>query len=297
MPRRRKTAFDESAIQNNTTFGLYLSRLVELSTSMFEWSNLPESVDARFLEMTLFNDGQCVYFRDEVMGDLCLQVITGGKLSVYRVPLDRRAYAVNGYQKNLSDKDSVIIYNNYLRTNSVEMCKLYAKRLYNLDRIIDVNANAQKTPVLIQSNEQQRLTMMNLYQQWDGNQPFIFGDKNLDINALKVMKTDAPYVADKIYQLKTEIWNEALTYLGISNVNIQKKERLITDEVSRNQGGTVASRYSRLQARREAVDQINKMFGTNIEVNYREDFQNSAVNDDELGLDTLGKKGGVNKDE
>ena len=80
-------------------------------------------------------------------------------------------------------------------------------------------------------------------------------------------------MADKIYQLKTQIWNEALTYLGISNLNIQKKERLISDEVTRNQGGTIASRYSRLESRREAVKKINDMFGTNIEVNYREDYQ------------------------
>jgi hypothetical protein len=148
---------------------------------------------------------------------------------------------------------------------------MFARRLSNLDRIIDVNANAQKTPVLIRASEKQRLTMMNLYKEYDGNAPFIFGDKNLDLNDLSVLKTDAPYVADKIYTLKTQIWNEALTYLGISNVNITKKERLITDEVQRNQGGTIASRYSGLDARKQAADKINKMFGSNIEVEYRED--------------------------
>lgn len=73
-----------------------------------------------------------------------------------------------------------------------------------------------------------------------------------------------------------------MTYLGISNINIQKKERLITDEVTRNQGGTIASRYSRLQARREAVDKINAMFGTNIRVDYREDFQEISDNDGKI---------------
>ncbi len=116
---------------------------------------------------------------------------------------------------------------------------------------------------------------------WDGNEPFIFGDKNLNPNSLKVLKTDAPYVADKLYQLKTEIWNEALTYLGISNVNYQKKERMITDEVMRAQGGVIASRYSRLESRRKACHEINKMFGLNIEVNYREDYREI---DDEIVL-------------
>lgn len=170
---------------------------------------------------------------------------------------------------------------------------MFARRLYNLDRIIDVNANAQKTPVLVQGTEKQRLTLLNLYKEFEGNAPFIFGDKNLDLNALKVLKTDAPYVCDKLYTLKTQIWNEALTYLGISNINIQKKERLITDEVTRNQGGTIASRYSRLESRRQAVEKINAMFGTNIEVNYREDFQqvgNDTIQED-AGADTIGGAG------
>lgn len=279
MSRRRKTNFDESAIMNNRTYGEYLERLTELSISMFEWKNLPDSIDERFLELTLFGDGQAVFFKDEELGFLCLQVAMNGGFNVYRVPIRRRAYAVNGYQRNLDDKNSVIIYNNYLRTNSVNMVKVYSKRLYNLDRIIDVNANAQKTPVLLQGSEMQRLTLLNLYKEYDGNAPVIFGDKNLDINGLKCITTEAPYVADKIYTLKTQIWNEALTYLGISNLNIQKKERLVSDEVIRNQGGTIASRYSRLQARRNACDEINKMFGLDIEVDYRDDFREA---DDEV---------------
>ena len=153
------------------------------------------------------------------------------------------------------------------------MCVMYAKRLYNLDRIIDVNANAQKTPVLLKADEMQRLTVLNAYKEWDGNQPVIYGDKALDPNCLSVLRTDAPYVADKIYQLKTQYWNEALTHLGISNLNIQKKERLVSDEVVRSQGGTIASRYSRLQARRDACEKINQIFGLNVEVDYRDDFR------------------------
>lgn len=271
---RKRTLFDESAMTNNLTYIQYLNRLTELATAMFEWKNLPPTVDARYLELHLFQNGSVVYFNDDILGDLCLDVIYNGKLDVYGNPVLRRAYSgYNNYQKLLKESNSVIIWNNYLRTSSFLDVKMFATRLYNLDRIIDVNANAQKTPVLVQGTEKQRLTLLNLYKEFNGNAPFIFGDKNLDLNALKVLSTNAPYVCDKIYQLKTQIWNEALTYLGISNINIQKKERLITDEVTRNQGGTIASRYSRLESRREAVKKINAMFGTNIEVNYREDFQ------------------------
>lgn len=283
------TNFDESLAKNSRTYALYLERFAELSMSMFEWKNLPDSIDPRYLEKVLFTNGSAVFFMDEdldtdMTGErqgsyLALPVAMNGRWDVYNIPMYRRAYATNSYQKELSYKDSVIIYNNMIRTNSVLMCRQYAERLWNLDRIIDVNANAQKTPVLITASEPQRLTMLNLYQKWDGNEPVIFGDDNLDIQNIKSIQTGAPYVADKIYQLKTEIWNEALTYLGINNINYQKKERMISDEVIRNQGGTIASRYSRLESRREACDKINEMFGLNIDVDYREDYREM---DDEI---------------
>lgn len=265
--------FWESARMNNGTYRQYYNRLVELAISMFEWKNLPDTVDPRFLELTLFADGQAVFFKDEELGYLALQNAMNGDFDVYRIPINRRAFAVNGYQRKLTNKDSVIVYNNYLHTNSQLDADMFARRLYNLDRAIDVNANAQKTPVLIKCSQEERLTLLNAYKQWDGNEPMIMGDKGLNTNAMTVLKTDAPYVCDKLYQLKTQIWNEALTYMGISNINVQKKERLITDEVTRNQGGTIASRYSRLNARRDACKKINDMFGLEIWCDYREDYQ------------------------
>ena len=284
MPRKPKdTMFCESGLLNNRTYLQYYNRLTELAISMFEWKNLPETVDPRYLEMCLFSDGMCVFFNDEVLGFLALQVAIGGQLNVYRIPIERRAYASNGYQMNLTEENSVIIFNNYLHTNSMLDVEMFSKRLYNLDRAIDVNANAQKTPILIQCDESQRMTMKNLYKQYEGNEPFIFGSKALDVNGLKVLQTGAPYVADKLYELKVQYWNEALTYLGISNINTTKKERMITDEVTRNQGGVVASRYSRLESRRQACRQINDMFGLDIWCDYREDFQDvqEVINENE----------------
>ena len=289
--KREKTLFGESATVNNLTYMQYLNRLTELSVSMFEWKNLPPTVDARYLELHLFETGSMVYFDDDVIGNLCLDCLPSGRLDVYGNPVLRRAYSgYNNYQKLLKESNSVIIWNNYLHTNSILEVKMFARRLYNLDRIIDVNANAQKTPVLIQGTEQQRLTLKNLYKEFDGNSPFIFGDKNLDLNSLKCLQTGAPYVCDKLYNLKQMYWNEALTYLGINNTGAQKRERMITIESSQAQGGTISSRYSRLQSRKEAVEKINAMFGTNIEVNYREDFMNIYEGQ---GLNTTEGESGV----
>ena len=287
MGRRRKDReFWESADLNNAAYIQYYDRLTELSISMFEWRNLPDTVDPRFLELTLFANGMAVFFKDED-DYLALQCAISGPLDVYRIPVKRRAYAVNGFNRELDNKNSVIIYNNMLHKNSMLDVRMFARELYNLDRAISVNANAQKTPILIRCTENERLSLENLYMQFDGNKPIIYGDKQLNPNSLTVLKTDAPYVADKLYTLKTQKWNEALTYLGISNVNITKRERLITDEVTRNQGGTIASRYSRLESRRQACKQINLMFGLDIQCDYREDYQEivDAEDSDSINVD------------
>lgn len=271
---KKDRQFWESAKMNNDSYMQYFNMLAELSMSMFEWSNLPKSIDSRFLELALFTDGMSVFFYDEDMEDyLALRTMIGGTLNVYQIPEQRTAYASNGYNKMLDSSNSVLIFNNFMHNNSLLNVEIYAKRLYNLDRAIEVNANAQKTPVLIQCDETQRLVMSNLYKKYEGNEPYIFGDKSLNTEGIKVLRTDAPYVADKLYALKSQIWNEALTYLGISNVNFQKKERLLSDEVTRGLGGTVASRYSRLETRRKACKEINNMFGLNISCNFRKDFE------------------------
>ena len=159
--------FWESAKMNNATFQTYFDRLTELSVSMFRWNNLPPTVDPRFLELALFGDGKAVFFYDDVLGFLALRCMTGGVWNVYNIPTDRTAYASNGYQMRLNPENSVIIYNNMIRTNSTLMVELYSRRLWDLDRTIDINAKAQKTPVFIQCSEQQRLTMKNLYMKYE----------------------------------------------------------------------------------------------------------------------------------
>lgn len=280
---KRDREFWETTAMNNATFVHYYNRLTELSMVMFEWVGLPNTIDPRFLEMVLFRDGKAVFFKDDDLGYLALRATCAGGQNLYEIPKQRQVYASNGYTNNVGEGDSVIIWNNYLHTNSMLDVEMFARRLYNCDRTIDVNLNAQKTPILIQCSEQQKFTMLNAYKQYQGNEPFIFGDKNMDMTGVKVFTTGAPFIADKVRQEKTAIWNEALTFFGISNVSYQKKERLVSDEVIRSMGGTIASRYSRLEMRRQACDAINKMFPElKVDCRYREDFREV---DDEVMLD------------
>lgn len=268
--RTNKANQDESFVMNNETFIDFFSRLKEIAISMFEWINLPPEIDERFLELTLCETGMALFFEDEIAEKyVALTTMIGGPLDIYRIPMYRRAYATNGYQWEGNPDNSVLIFNNYQHTPTFLSLKLYALRLYEIQRTIDVNVKAQKTPVLIRSSEAQRLTMKNAYMQYDGNQPFIFADRNFDMSGFEVLRTDAPYVSDKLYVLMKQIWNDAMGYLGVSNASSEKRERLVTDESAMQFGATEAQRFSRLNARKQAADQINRMFGLNIDVRYR----------------------------
>lgn len=277
--RHKDLQFVESSQKNRVTYQYYLELLKEIAVSRFIWDGLPDTVDPRFLEMSLLTDGQAIFFNDEDIGYLALKTMTSGQFDLYGVPIDRTAYASNGYQKSLKKENSVIIYNNMLRTPTMMQIEMFAGRLTELDRVIDVNIRAQKTPIVLICDEKQRLTLKNLYKEYDGNAPFIFGDKNLDLKQVTSINTGAPYVADKIYQQKTNIWNEFLTYIGVPNLRETKKERLIQDEVARSLGGTIAARNSALNARQQAADEINRMFNIDISVkfNYNVNGDNQAA--------------------
>ena len=281
MAKKGVKRFKESWIMNDATFNKWLRQLTSISLSVFEWKNIPKTIDARFLEATLFYEGYCLFFRDEdldlVEGErgsyLVQQCTISGQIDYYRIPKLRYAYSANGYQAKRDDTNSVLIYNNNIHNNTLPDIELYAYRLYEIDRAIDVNIRGQKTPIMILCDDKQRLVMQNLYKQYDGNEPFIFGNKSLDLTGVQVLNTGSPYLVDKLQAQKMAVLNEFYDFMGISNVQAEKKERLVTDEVTRSMGGAVMQRYGRLTERQRAAGLINNMFGLNVSVDYRENIE------------------------
>lgn len=253
---------------NILTANDYYDRLKMIATSLFEWEGLPESCNARFLEMTLYTTGRALFIFDDTMGYLNMRCTPSGQLNNYDEPVSYNAHSTI-YSKDFKRDECVLIRNNYLERPTDNTVVLFASRLTEAERTIDTNIRAQKTPVLISCDEKDRLTMKNLYSQYEGNEPFILGGKSLNPDSIKVLKTDAPFVADKIQSYKHEIWNESLTFFGINNANSDKRERLITDEVNANNEVISINAQSMLLTRLEACEQINKMYGLNVSVKMR----------------------------
>lgn len=292
----------ENVTMNQNTYYMYLWRLMDLAISTFEWKNLPNGVDPRMLEFWLMRNGFCVFFYDEDLksstladgnapeGYAVLQALINGPWDMYNYPTQRTAYAVNGLNVTLDEENSVLIFNDYLRVPIYPTLQLYAQRLAEIDRTIDVNVMNQKTPKIIRCNDKQRLTFRNIMMQAQGNVYWILGDKNIDLKDIDVLDVTAPYVGNELQVLKHQYWNEALTFLGVENVTTEKKERLVSNEVMSNMGDVEAQRFTRLNARKYACKQINDLFGLEVDCEFRSGIYIKADGYGSQNIATTGMK-------
>lgn len=272
---KKMTETDIAMNINNLTYIDYLNRLKLIATSLFTWKGLDEIAGfgaSRFLELVLYENGRACFVKDKEKGYLALRVNPSDKLNVYMLPEKVLAWSL-GYNKDYLFDDVIYIMNNNLEIPTSQSLQLFAYRLYETERTIDTNLIAQKTPVLIEGDTKTILTLKNVYMQYSGNIPFIFGNKQFDIsNKLNVLKTDAPYLIDKLEDHKHEIWNEALTYLGIDNANTDKKERLITSEVESNDDLINYYLNCFYKTRKDACDRINEKYNLNIELSLNKEI-------------------------
>lgn len=282
-------------IINDRTMIDYIDRLKMLSVSLFTWKGLDDIAGtgaSRFLELSLYENGKGVFVKDDELGYMALKVSPSDKLNVYMLPVKVMCWSI-GYNKQYAFDDVVYIMNNELQKPTREFMELFAYRLYETERTIDINLQAQKTPILIEGDTKTILTLKNVYMQYSGNTPFIFGNKQFDIsNKLNVLKTDAPYIIDKLDVHKHQIFNDALTVLGIDNANTDKKERLITNEVESNEELIKYYLNCYYKTRKKACDDINKKFGLNISIELNKDIidllnvtENDIINYDDRGDD------------
>lgn len=287
-PIKHTNEFQDAILINDRTYVDYLERFKKIAMSIFEWVNLPDSMDARYLERSLYYMGQASLLKDEAYGFINTKCTCSGDWNIYGLPTTINCYSYSFNQERRvysgltpdSDEfsEAILVMNNWERIPTSSTMELFALRLYEAQRTCDINIKAQRTPLLMLIDENQRLTMKNIYQQYDGNTPVIFGDKNqLDPNSIKAISTTAPYLADKLTDYKNAIFNEALTFLGVNSV-FEKRERLVTDETQSNNELINLNLMSYLAPRKKACEQFNEKYGLTgdkaIDVKVRSDLDN-----------------------
>lgn len=279
-----KSEFRDAVLLNDASYFDYLDRMRKIALSMFEWENLPDSMNARYLELTLFYKGQAGLLYDENFGFINTQATDGGYINIYGLPTRIQCYSYRyNEMRDLyvpsanrpKEEEAILVLNNYDRTPTATSLQLFAYRLAEAQRTADVNIKAQRTPILLTTDQRQEFSMKKLYEQYDGNTPVIYADKNSGLNpdAIRAIKTDAPFIANAILEYKQSIWNEFLSFLGINNL-AEKRERLISNEVDSNNELINMNLQSYLIPRKKACEEFNQKYGMNINVKVRSDLYN-----------------------
>lgn len=255
------------------TYNDYLRRLTMLARAVFKWEGLPNGINEKHIEKYLFNEGKCMFFKDFEKGWMVAKCGEVGCLNYYDEPTRLTPVATNytpeeprSYENG---EECVLIYNNDLATPTLPTIRLYAARLTEIQRTADINIIAQKTPVIVTGTEKQRLSLKAVIRAWMGNEPIIHGDKNLEGMDMRVLNTAAPVVFDKLTIEKNKMWNECMTFLGINNANLDKRERLVDDEVQANNEQIALSALCMLKARETAAEAISAMIGAPVKVTMR----------------------------
>lgn len=277
----------------SVTYSTWFNRLYNIAISRFEWLNLPDTCNEKFIEQVLFFNGFMVGYKDTALNSFLIMPCTNNSvLDIFGYPAKVNAYGYNGYMaQNLTPytitlgqeptrADAALLYANYSRCPDLPAVLYFARKLTKIDRTIDVNINVQKTPYIISCGENQRLTVTNMFKQVDNFEPAIITTKFYGLNGEKpinVMDLKPPFVADKMQTLKRQVYQEALTYLGIEANTSEKAERQVTEELTANMGETESMRQSPLASRKQFCKEFNKIYGTNIDVKFRSDLQLSQI--------------------
>ena len=257
-----------SQLSNFLTYQMYLRQLLTLAENVFEFEGLPEFIDVSYLNKQLLRKGSIAFFKDEVMGLLALPYNNIGTLDVYGRPKTIQVIARNGYTRTLKQGEFVIMYDNNGRYPLLLDIYQHAERIALCKRVIDINISQQRTPRIWLTNSDKKRSVEDLVNDIDGNVERVLAYDNLNLDDLQAVCEPAPFVADKIDIHLEKEWAEFFRLIGVANLVEQKRERLIQDEMTASLGGTIASRYSRFEPRKRAIEEINKKFGTHIEVKY-----------------------------
>lgn len=281
-------SFEDAILTNSQTYIDYLERMKKIALSMFEWVNLPPTMSSRYLELCLYYKGQAALLYDEDYGFINTQAADSGYINIYGLPtkINCFSYSYNKMRElyvpntNLpAEEECILVMNNYQRIPTASTISLYAERLCDAQRACDINVKAQKTPVLLLTDKNQELTLRNIYAQYDGNSPVIYGDKNLlNEKPIDSISTQAEFVANDLRQYMQGIWNDFLCFIGINNLS-EKKERLITSEANTNNELVNMNMQSYLIPRKQACKEFNEKFGLTgtskaIDVKLRSDLYN-----------------------
>lgn len=272
---------DPSRRNNSTLEGIYLRMLMELASNRFKWVGLPDTIDERFLELTLWQSGLAIFYYDkEFSRYLALRGSGVGRINHYDNPTRFQVIGNSMVSKTLSSSQCVPIWDNKMRLPMHDVAMVYSARLAAVETSLDQNILLTRHPVVIGVDQNEKHSYQQVFDMVKEGDPVILGtpllgeNVNAKMTALQLLPNNTHETMTKLYNIKNSLWNDVMTFLGIKNSDTSKRERMIVDEVESNDEQVLSYRNTALTERRRAAEQINKMFGLAVSVEWNNTVQN-----------------------
>lgn len=286
-----------SQLTNLLTYQKVRRKMITLASNVLLFKDLEEkapNIDQSYINKKLVYNGSIAWFMDDVLGLLALPYQTIGRPDLYGRPETIMVQGANGYHRTLSVSkgEAIIMYDNEGKYPLILDIVQDAERIALCKRVQDTNIAQQKTARVWLTSKDKEQTVKDLLNKVDGNVENVIAYDSLDINSVQGVLNPAPYITNDIDEHLEKLWEEFYSHIGISSVVINKKERLIRDEMRASQGGTIASRYVRFNSRKIALAKIKQKWNIDIELEFYdgipttiEDFNNYVDEEEEVIID------------
>lgn len=258
----------ESSQLNSQTYMMYRDWILSIAMNRYKWLNLPKSCDERYLEFTLATQG-CATICNAGGVWVSTQAATGMP-NLYDDPVDWRSVGNNGWSVEADPTTGVVVWDNTLRYPIWRNINLWAQRLAEIDRTVDINLNHQKIPWIFTCDQSKKLDLTNVVKQAMGGEPAILGYKGLEQYKGELLCTPVDFKGNELLDAKKRIWSEIYTFLGIENIDA-KSERMIEAEVMSASQPSDLRALDGLRCRRQACEYLNDMFDLNLQVVWNQD--------------------------
>ena len=248
----------------------FKSNQLNKSLTMFEWSNLPETIPAVELEKMLQINGYAVIA--EYQGKLyAFQAGFSGQ-DPYNQPT--KAIVNNPALKNNTTytigEDCIVIKNDDMKQGLNGIYEYYGQRLIENQITMLMTDYNLRMPFTISSSDDQTTQSAKMYLKKiiDGSLGVI-GEQKL-FKALSVTPTNSKQTAtfSDLYGYQQFIIAQLNNTIGLATNNNMKRERLTTNEIEVNKNASYPLVDNMLKNRQQAVDAINEMFDVDISVEY-----------------------------
>ena len=276
----------------------FMKKFEIIALNLFEWKNLPQTIEERYIEKALFDKGLVCLVDDNNFGQIVVGCSYSQNMNIWGEPTEVITTGYNyiksfnientintTYTRDTNDneiKAAIVCQNNDLSLSTREILEYYVNKLVEVELSTFTNVYLQKFPFLINTTKDNELTMKNLIGKVDRGEPYIMYNKKIaDLsNAVDVFNLNVPFVADKLLEYRFETEREIYTLFGFNN-NFEKKERLLTDEINVNNDFINCNIDSMFKKRQQFAELMNKKYGWNVQVTKRYEIK-EEVNKSEV---------------